>query len=116
MLIPALFAAMAIRALIPDGYMPGNVLAGEFMVMCPTSSAATLAGIHHHNHQKHPVDVNQHCPIGSALTNIAPPSSNLPALDSHPAVNAYFPARTQPTVRVSSHAFRSRAPPRTSMH
>ncbi|MEJ2172774.1 MAG: hypothetical protein ACO22K_07565 [Woeseiaceae bacterium] len=106
-----LFASMGIRALIPAGYMPGNVFAGEFMVMCPSSSAAAIAGIHHHNHDDEPIDVDRACPIGSALTAIAPPLANNSVPETPRSTESYLPTATSPTVRLTAYRFRSRAPP-----
>lgn len=61
---------LVVRAAIPLGYMPGNLLAGEFMVLCPTAVPAAvlqvLAG-HDHGHADHTIDSDRDCPIGSAL-------------------------------------------------
>ena len=67
----ALVLGLVLRSAIPLGYMPGNLLAGEFMVLCPSGVPAVmleaLSG-HHAHHDMSTVDVDRDCPIGSALT------------------------------------------------
>ena len=63
-------ACLALRALIPLGYMPGDALSGEFVVLCPTGLPASVARalhIGHDDHASNVVDVDRDCPIGSAL-------------------------------------------------
>lgn len=66
--------ALLLRALIPAGYMPGNLIAGEFAVLCPTGLPAEVA---HQLHQGHlddgeqQLDMDSECPIGAALQLIA---------------------------------------------
>ena len=71
-------AALLLRAIIPLGYMPGNVLAGEFVVLCPTGSAAKFAaalhGEHHAESGQH-LDMDADCPIGTALQAAALPTA-----------------------------------------
>lgn len=67
-----LLVALVARSLIPFGYMPGNLLAGEPVVLCPVASAAALALIgqhelHHHHHGSGAPSVDKSCPIGTAL-------------------------------------------------
>ena len=38
---------VVMRALIPVGYMPGNLLAGEFMILCPQGVPAEFSGNFH---------------------------------------------------------------------
>lgn len=72
--------AVLLRALIPLGYMPGNALAGEFVVLCPTGLPAAIAQTLHDGHLHHEpaVDMDQECPIGNALQTAALPAP-LPA-------------------------------------
>jgi hypothetical protein len=70
-----LLATLAVRALLPMGYMPGNLLAGEFAKLCPVASAATFELLssntthqHHHDESgKELPSVDSACPIGSSL-------------------------------------------------
>ena len=68
------------RALIPLGYMPGNLLAGEFMVLCPSGLPANLAhALHdHHDAATVTVEADRACPIGAALTYAAMPTEAVP--------------------------------------
>lgn len=63
------------RALIPLGYMPGNVLAGEFMVLCPTGLPLPAAESSHRHHDESQImfDADRVCPIGAALQYAAIP-------------------------------------------
>ena len=62
-------AGLLARALIPLGYMPGNLLAGEFMVLCPSGLTGQIAeSLHHHHGESETVfDADRACPIGAAL-------------------------------------------------
>jgi len=66
--------ALLIRALIPVGYMPGNLVAGEFAVLCPTGLPDEIAHLLHQGHHddgEQQVDMDADCPIGAALKLIA---------------------------------------------
>ena len=74
-----------VRVTIPLGYMPGNLLAGELMTLCPVGSAAAVALLqsanphqHHHHHKEDPASLDQSCPIGSALQVDAAPEIGPP--------------------------------------
>lgn len=68
-------ATLALRAMIPLGYMPGNILNGEFMVLCPIVSATAIkllpaASTHQHKHgdaAETVPSIGAACPIGSSL-------------------------------------------------
>jgi hypothetical protein len=68
-------ATLAIRALVPLGYMPGKLLQGELVELCPVASAATFAFLnlghahsHHHGESNDDVpSIGVACPIGSSL-------------------------------------------------
>ena len=69
--VRVLVLGLVVRSAIPLGYMPGNLLAGEFMVLCPTGVPAELLQAlsgHHAHHEMSTVDIDRECPIGSALT------------------------------------------------
>ena len=114
--------ALAMRALIPLGYMPGNVLAGEFMVLCPTGLPAGFlvdAGHQHHSsHDSHDtgmVDADRACPIGTSLKYAA---AAPPDIAFAPDV---FRAHDAPAVVLRvfhdsrpSRPFQPRAPPRVA--
>ena len=113
----ALLIALVTRSLIPLGYMPGDMLAGEPVVLCPVASATTLAllgqdGSHHHHHGSSTApSVDESCPIGSALlldlaidsTGIAQLFADISIASTSPAGIAYsvaprqfYPARGPP--------------------
>jgi hypothetical protein len=105
---------LLVRALIPLGYMPGSILDGEFMVLCPAGYAASIVAESHHQHGgdgESVIDADRACPLGTALQSAALlPSdstpfepSKIPVIGSAPqndVFNTHFQAR-----------YRSRAPP-----
>ena len=111
-------AGLVSRAIIPLGYMPGNLLAGEFMVLCPTG-APEIAAVFGHGGHEHGgpdsdgmVDADRACPIGVAMHYaVAPPSE--------PSVAGLWNGRDErPEVAPPSfvevsfaQSFRARAPP-----
>lgn len=109
-----LMAAIVLRAVIPLGYMPGNLLAGEFMVLCPTGLPAhtSLASAHaHHGDDAAMLDADQACPIGAALKQAA-----LPPDITFAAQLARYVPQPERVLRTSfrsrtAQAYRSRAPP-----
>jgi hypothetical protein len=110
----ATVACLLVRALIPLGYMPGNVLDGEYMVLCPAGLAAGVVADSHHQHGgdgESFVDADRTCPLGTALQSAALlpgdsipfESSKIPVIGSAPQ-NDVFNTRFQAK-------YRSRAPP-----
>ena len=82
-----LLGSLAIRALLPKGYMPGNLLAGNFAALCTVASAATYKLLtapssHGHQHSSTPGEaeysIESTCPIGSGLFSDALPESGQP--------------------------------------
>ena len=75
-----LLAALALRAVIPIGYMPGS-LGGELLFeMCPdgmpSAMVQALGGEHHHHDDGESTDASQdQCPTGHILTSVALSSS-----------------------------------------
>ncbi|MEM7500812.1 MAG: DUF2946 family protein [Pseudomonadota bacterium] len=115
----AALLALAMRALIPLGYMPGNVLAGEFMVLCPTGLPAGFLvdeeHQHHDHHDRGMVDADRACPIGTSLKYAA---AAPPDIAVAPDV---FHAHDVPDVVLRvfhdsqpSRPFQPRAPPRVA--
>lgn len=121
--IAALFVALATRSLIPLGYMPGNLLAGEYMVLCPSGGGAMFlddAAAHRHSaHTAHDSNapheqvagVDERCPIGSVLlsgiaTAYADTSHEIPPVRY---LCAGVPSAPALRSRASSHS--SRGPP-----
>lgn len=114
-----LFASLVVRAMIPNGYMPGNLLAGEFMVLCPQGLPLPAAQALHHDHgaKNHGAenelsfDADRACPIGSALLAVAPPPAV--TFPETLAAGRYVPqdpvVLPPQTLRILS--YESRAPP-----
>lgn len=114
-----LVATLAVRALVPVGYMPGNILAGQLAELCPVASAATFTLLgsetsHEHHHGAEEADaysIGVACPIGSSLFFDALPTILAPIelarqqhiLSSTPIVRSYL-AGVNPT-------YGARAPP-----
>ena len=83
-----LYASLAIRVIIPIGYMPGNALAGEFLVLCPQGVPKDFAASLHHGHSSdddHVLDIGSACPIGQGLNYDALPNSDV-ELSAAPAI------------------------------
>jgi len=113
-----LLGTLAVRSLLPLGYMPGNLLDGKFAELCPVASAATYALLSEHDsHHEHnaPGDaaysIDSACPIGSTLFSDALPAT-YPSTAIAPLASQYrqvhvlqsFSARPQPV-------YPARAPP-----
>lgn len=116
-----LLATLGVRALVPMGYMPGNLLDGKFAELCPVASAATYELLaaqadQQHNHHAGGQDdaeysMDSACPIGSSLF-----SDVLPAPDQSVELDLQSGSFEHPLL-VSSHSSRqyrfypARAPP-----
>ena len=112
-----MLAALMIRAVIPLGYMPGNLLAGEFMVLCPTglpASFALSAEHHHHGDDAPMMDAERACPIGGALQQALLPTgaASVASLDRFRPVGVTPPANPVPIHPPAR--YHSRAPPHLS--
>lgn len=119
-LILAGIVCLGLRALVPAGYMPGNLLAGEFMVLCPSGMQADFVqqlhpdqGVHdtHSAHDQGVVDADTSCPIGSALQLAV-----LPIDEVRRAVSIDLPRHAADIAQreiAATHRYRyqSRAPP-----
>ena len=105
-------AGILVRALIPLGYMPGNVLDGEFMVLCPSGLPANVVhALHGHHDADAALELDRACPIGGALQYAALPTDVVDAADpeSHPLFIAHEPGVFRGTKPLR--LFRARAPP-----
>ena len=114
-----LLATLAVRALVPLGYMPGNLLAGEFAELCPVASAATFALLgdaathdhHHGDESSSAVSVGSACPIGTSLYFDALPALQFTAdlqLQQQVLHDAIVTRQFQATLAA---AYAARAPP-----
>ncbi len=78
--VVAALATLALRALTPEGYMPGSRDSGLLFELCPEGLPAVvvqaLAGTDSHHHQEHAVEeqsgqvsATAQCPIGHMLAS-----------------------------------------------
>jgi hypothetical protein len=113
-----LVATLAVRALLPMGYMPGNLAAGEFAALCPVASAATFQLLgsaaehsHHHGDDSDTISIGTACPIGSSLFFDALPT--LPTAVELQDLQAIFEitAEDQSVQTAPQTIHRARAPP-----
>jgi len=115
----ALLGCLLLRTLIPLGYMPGNLLAGEFVTLCPQGLPAQAA---HQLHESHggssadTIDTDSICPLGNALSSAAPPPSPQ-ALTSLPRSANDFSVTlvARPESSLVLH-YASRAPPHSGVN
>lgn len=135
----AVLLAVAVRAVVPTGYMPGSIPAGEWMVLCPASSAASYAlleaiapdaggtaGSHsHHAHHGHHGHHGHHaasgeasaaapesCPLGNALSQAAIAEHQAAADSDFPPSSAVSPwPAAAPRIRLSDRHYPARGPP-----
>lgn len=117
-----LMSTLLVRALIPLGYMPGNVFEGKFAELCPVASAATYALLpqaetnHHHVHHADSPDgsgysIDSACPIGtSLLADVLPVFDVQFELDARPESFHYLTAVRGYVARVTTN-YTARAPP-----
>jgi hypothetical protein len=120
-LLIAALAMLSLRALTPDGYMPGSANSGLLYELCPDGMPAEImqvlaGGGHHHHHHHHGSDdassvtATEQCPIGHMLASAA-------AVDTGSTPNALpdTPVFDQVPVavlfRAAATTYRSRAPP-----
>jgi hypothetical protein len=117
LVLPALLLGLSARIIIPAGYMPGNLLDGEFMVLCPTDAAAKLLGHRHHAAQhgaashEAAAGADDTCPIGSALTAAIAPAFALPAVHVPRATQALVHDVSPPRADRAPAPYSSRDPP-----
>ncbi|RZV33395.1 MAG: hypothetical protein EX272_14725 [Chromatiales bacterium] len=117
-LLIAALVALSLRALTPDGYMPGSAHSGLLYELCPDGMPGAimqaLAGDRHHHHHGGEngasVTGTEQCPIGHMLASVvAVDMGGQP--DLVPDATALEDAPATILMRVSTTAYRSRAPP-----
>ena len=108
-----------LRALIPVGYMPGNLLEGEFVRLCPAGLPALSVHEGHAGHHGSQGDgeysadseLSSVCPLGAGLGQAGLPGA-LPARVTPSATAGLAPPATDESPPAPTGvAFRSRAPP-----
>ncbi len=107
-----LAATLLLRAFIPVGYMPGNLLAGEFARLCATGLAAPLAHAGHHGaHDGTELSADKACPVGLALKFAALPTAFIELPPSVSPESFAVPQYGKPIDVLTRAPFRARAPP-----
>ena len=115
----AALAMLALRALTPDGYMPGSKGSGLLFELCPSGMPPVimraLAGEGHHHHHggdnnSGSVTATEQCPIGHMLASAGAVDTGAPPVIA-PDVAVFDAAPVVVTHRSTSTAYRSRAPP-----
>jgi hypothetical protein len=111
---------LSLRALTPDGYMPGGKGSGLLFELCPSGMPAeimlALAGDKHHHHHGHAdgdsssVSGTEQCPIGHMLASAAAVDTGVPPAIL-PEVALFDDTMAVVAYRSSATAYRSRAPP-----
>ena len=117
-LLVATLATLSLRALTPDGYMPGSAESGLLYELCPDGMPAEImqslaGGGHHHHHggsDSASVSGTEQCPIGHMLASaVAVDSGSTP--DVLPDAPVFNDVPVAIFFQASVTAYRSRAPP-----
>ena len=119
LLLAAFLVVLSLRALTPDGYMPGSKGSGLMYELCPSGMPAeimlALSGGGHHHHGDHgddskPVSGTEQCPIGHMLASAIAADNSEPT-DFLPAAPEFDDAAVITILQFRHFAYRSRAPP-----
>lgn len=109
-----LFGCLLLRTLIPIGYMPGNLLAGDYMTLCPQGLPAAIAERFHAGHHGTGgtvLDADRLCPLATALLAAAPPPAEHAPVALVPPYESAESAFAVPPRSVLVFLYASRAPP-----
>ena len=121
-LFAATLAALALRALAPDGYMPAARGSGLLYELCPSGMPAEVMqalsghGGHHHHHGSHGNDTDEQasadkqCPIGHMLAS-AIAVDVAPIDEFAPGAELLILESPRSSWRLHNAGYRSRAPP-----
>mgnify|MGYP001814805769 FL=1 len=115
LLLVVALAMLALRALTPEGYMPGSRDSGLLFELCPAGMPVeimrALGGGHHHHHgdQESGAGTEQ-CPIGHMLGSALAADSGL-FVELHAVAPRPEPERASVPAPSRITAYRSRAPP-----
>jgi hypothetical protein len=117
LLLIAALAMLSLRALTPDGYMPGSKDSGLLFELCPSGMPAeimqALAGDDHHHHghgEDNSVSGTEQCPIGHMLASAVAVDTSAPS-EIPPEATLFDDVPVTLAYRSLSTAYRSRAPP-----
>jgi hypothetical protein len=119
LLLVAALATLLLRAITPEGYMPGSARSGLLFELCPEGMPAEIMRVlagdsgHHHHHgpgEESPGSSTEQCPIGHMLASAIAVDVEYPLVVSPP---------TSPLIAISLAAipqrqvvdYRSRSPP-----
>lgn len=118
-LLVVALATLSLRALTPDGYMPGSASSGLLYELCPSGMPAEIMqalagdGHHHHHHggsDSTSVSSAEQCPIGHMLASaVAVDTGSVP--DVLPDAPIFRVAPVVVFFRTTATSYRSRAPP-----
>ena len=119
-LLVATLATLSLRALAPDGYMPGSADSGLLYELCPEGMPVEIMqalagdGQHHHHHgsdgETTSAGGSEQCPIGHMLAS-AMAMDSTPASDMLPDTPAYDDVPVAVLFHTPAIGYRSRAPP-----
>lgn len=116
--------AMLFKLVMPAGFMPGNLLAGEWITLCPQGLPPGLLdqAAHHHgagsevdhgqtddNTRNTAADHQQLCPLGSAFAMAGMVSHQPPCCSSASADVISTALLLDPAI--AGHSYHARAPP-----
>ena len=119
LVLVAALATLALRALTPDGYMPGSADSGLLYELCPEGMPAeimqALGGNNHHHHhggdsEAASASSSEQWPIGHMLASAIAMDST-PASDMLPDTPAYDDVPVAELFHTPAIGYRSRAPP-----
>lgn len=120
LLLIAALAMLSLRALTPDGYMPGSKGSGLLFELCPSGMPPVIMqalageGNHHHHHggddSSGSVTGTEQCPIGHMLASVVAADTGTSS-ELAPDVAVFNAAPVFVTHRSTQTAYRSRAPP-----
>lgn len=115
LLLVATLATLSLRALTPEGYMPGSGDSGLLFELCPTGMPVVimraLGGDHHHHHGDDASGAGtEQCPIGHMLSAAVAADHGILAPLLVAAPPPEFPTVAGQVV-APVRAYRSRAPP-----
>ena len=122
LLLVAALVTLSLRALTPEGYMPGSPASGLLFELCPEGVPAAVmqalsgGGGHHHHHRGHGGDGGastsgtEQCPIGHMLASAIAVDADVQAV----VIPARPPLVERPGAVAAQRCvieYRSRAPP-----
>jgi hypothetical protein len=114
-----LLALLALRVIMPVGYMPASAGSGLLFELCPEGLPVAVmnaisGGEHHHHHgggeRSKPGSMDEQCPIGHMLSSLIA-SGELDILQWLPAPESFYIDSVQSLRRAMRTPYLSRGPP-----